>query len=42
MKKKFNINSVVIYNPINIAEVKNKAKQKINKNFYKKIFFKYN
>ncbi len=38
MKKKFNINSVVIYNPINIAEVKNKAKQKINKNFYKKNF----
>ena len=38
MKKKFNINPKLIYNPLNIAEIQSKAKEKINKKFYKKKF----
>ena len=38
MKKKFNINPKLIFNPLNIAEIQNKAKKKINKKFYKKKF----
>ena len=36
MKKNFNVNSVTIYNPLNIKEIKENAKEKIYKNIYKK------
>ena len=35
LDKKFSIKSKVIYNPLNIKEIKNKSKKKINFNFFK-------
>ena len=35
-KKKFNVNTKVIYNPLNINEIQHLAKQKFKLNFYKK------
>ena len=36
LKKKFNVNSVCIYNPLNTKEIISKSKKKININFFKK------
>ena len=33
--KEYNIKSVVIYNPLNIEEIKKKSKEKVNLNFFK-------
>jgi len=33
--KKFNINSVLIYNPLNLKEIKTKSKEKLNFHFFK-------
>ena len=38
MKKKFNVNTSVIYNPLNIKEIKKNSKEKLNKKFYKKKY----
>ncbi len=38
MKKKFNVNSIMIYNPINIKEIKKKASCKINNKLIKKNY----
>lgn len=36
MKKKFNLNSTSIYNPLNVSEIKKKSNKEINFNFFKK------